>query len=182
MNKRKHSSSCSGLSIGPLFLAVVLIAAAAWYISGHWFQLMVITGDSMSPTYHSGQFTAIDRHDRSFGEGDVVALRCENLHAILVKRIAAGPGDTVVITGIYNDKPGHFTDEYADGLDNIYTLLRYAHFDGIIFPAGRFNREDVRERIFSILRNLDTPCVVLEHQVDDFECFYPPQREYIKHL
>ncbi len=88
--------------------------------------------------------------------------------------------DTVVITGIYNDKPGHFTDEYADGLDNIYTLLRYAHFDGIIFPAGRFNREDVRERIFSILRNLDTPCVVLEHQVDDFECFYPPQREYIK--
>ena len=51
MNKRKHSSSCSGLSIGPLFLTVVLIAAAAWYISGHWFQLMVITGDSMIGEY-----------------------------------------------------------------------------------------------------------------------------------
>lgn len=88
--------------------------------------------------------------------------------------------DTVIITGIYNDKPGHFTDDYMAGMDNIYTLLKYSRFDGIIFPAGRFNREDQRDRIFSILRELDTPCVVLEHEEEGFECLYPPQREYIR--
>ena len=30
--------------------------------------------------------------------------------------------DTVIITGIYNDKPGHFTDDYMAGMDNIYTV------------------------------------------------------------
>ena len=159
MNKRKHSSSCSGLSIGPLFLTVVLIAAAAWYISGHWFQLMVITGASMSPTYHSGQFTAIDRRDRSFGEGDVVALRCENLHAILVKRIAAGPGDTVVITGghlLINGRPspvyGEIPFENAGILEEERTL---SEGSWIVFGDNIAQSRDSRDERVGIVQEKD---------------------------
>lgn len=102
----------------------------------------------------------------------------------LISGVAAVIGkygyDTVLITGVFNDKPEHFSDEYTSGMDNIYTLLQYASLDGIIFPAGRFNREDQKERIYSILRKLSVPCIVLEDPAEDFETLYPSQREYIR--
>ena len=88
--------------------------------------------------------------------------------------------DTVLITGLLNVLGNSGEDHYSAGLENIYTLLEYAEFDGIVFAAGRFLHNEMRDKILDILRRREIPCVVLEHKCDDFDCIYPPQREYIK--
>ena len=77
-----------------LFLCIPVLA---WYISANWLQVMLIQGRSMEPAYHHMQFVVLNRYDRVFQRGDVAAFRCEGLSSILVKRIAAIPGDTAVI-------------------------------------------------------------------------------------
>ena len=83
-----------GLCILALFLLCL-------YISRFWYQVMLIQGDSMEPSYHSGQLVLLDKHTKQFGSGDVVAFRCHGLDAVLVKRIVAVPGDTVwIVDGV----------------------------------------------------------------------------------
>lgn len=60
---------------------------------------MLIRGNSMVPSYRNMQFTILDRHGSDFSYGDVIAFRCDSLSSILVKRVAACPGDTVIIKG-----------------------------------------------------------------------------------
>ena len=73
------------------------IIIAAYYISTYQYQLMIIQGQSMHPTYHNLQIVILDKRDKDFQAGDVIAFRCGALQAILVKRIVAVPGDTVHI-------------------------------------------------------------------------------------
>lgn len=73
------------------------IPLLAWFISNNWFQLMLIQGESMAPAYGHMQLVALNRYDRTFEPGDVAAFWCEELSCVLVKRIAAVPGDTVII-------------------------------------------------------------------------------------
>ena len=77
-----------------LVLAIVILAALC---SRYWFQLMLIQGESMAPAYHSWQLVALDKRARDLRAGDVIAFRCDGLDAVLVKRVAAGPGDTAQI-------------------------------------------------------------------------------------
>lgn len=88
--------------------------------------------------------------------------------------------DTVLITGLLNVLGDSANDGYSAGLENIYTLLEYAEFDGVVCAAGRFLHPALRDKILDILRRRDIPCVILEHSCEDFDCIYPPQREYIK--
>ena len=69
----------------------------AWYISANWYQLTMIQGRSMHPTYRHLQMVLLNKHEKDYRRGDVVAFSCEGLSAVLVKRIAAEPGDTVMI-------------------------------------------------------------------------------------
>lgn len=77
-----------------LWLCIPLVA---WYISGNWYQLMLIQGESMAPAYHHLQLVVLNKHDRNFQHGDVAAFWCEELSCVMVKRIAAVPGDRAVI-------------------------------------------------------------------------------------
>ncbi len=77
--------------------AVILIFLLCLYISTFWCQVMLIQGDSMEPAYHDWQFVLLDKHTEAFGIGDVVAFRCKGLDGLLVKRIAAVPGDALQI-------------------------------------------------------------------------------------
>jgi len=52
----------------------------------------------MEPTYHEHQLLLIDRRAERFDSGTVVAFRQEGLGALLVKRIAAVPGDEVWVS------------------------------------------------------------------------------------
>lgn len=84
----------------------------------------------MLPAYHNWQLVVLDKRANDYRPGDVVAFRCEGLNAVLVKRIAAGPGDTVQILNgtlyvngeisrVYSEK-GIF--EYAGMLSDSLTL------------------------------------------------------------
>lgn len=84
-------------SISRWLFAAVLTLALSYYVSNNWYSVMMIQGDSMIPSYHDKQFVILDRHSNAFSYGDVVAFQCENLSSVLVKRIAACPGDRVSI-------------------------------------------------------------------------------------
>lgn len=73
----------------------------------------------MTPAYHHLQLVMINKHDRNFQRGDTAAFWCEELSCVLIKRIAAIPGDSVVIrdetlyvndqiSEVYNE-PGKFS-------------------------------------------------------------------------
>lgn len=51
----------------------------------------------MEPSYHAYQIVILDKRYRDFQRGDVIAFTCEDFPALLVKRIAAVPNDTVEI-------------------------------------------------------------------------------------
>lgn len=74
-----------------LIVAAVLIVASALYISVYWYQLLLIQGDSMSPTYKNLQLVVIDKHNGDYTYGDVIA--CRKGKTVLVKRIVGMPGD-----------------------------------------------------------------------------------------
>lgn len=75
-------------------IAVVLLT---FYISRHYYQVCLIHGSSMEPTYHSWQLALIDRRAATPQPGTVVAVRCQGLDATIVKRVVAVPGDTLFI-------------------------------------------------------------------------------------
>lgn len=77
--------------------ALLCIILLCLYISVFHFQLMLVQGDSMAPTYHSWEFVLLDKHGSAYQRGDVVAFRCRGLQSVLIKRVAAVPGDTVDI-------------------------------------------------------------------------------------
>ena len=76
-----------------------IIPLIVWYISLNWYQLMLIQGNSMAPTYRHLQLVVLDKHSEQYKPGDVIAFYSENLDCVLVKRIIAGPEDTAQITG-----------------------------------------------------------------------------------
>lgn len=51
----------------------------------------------MEPTYHDWQMVWLDKRNDLYTYGDVIAFHCDSLDRILVKRVAALPGDSVHI-------------------------------------------------------------------------------------
>lgn len=110
-----------------LYLGIPLLA---WYISQNWYQLTLIQGKSMEPTYSHMQLVVLNRHNRAFTQGDVIAFRCDGLSSVLVKRVIAGPSDTAQIvdgTLFVNDQisqiyPDTGTIAYAGILTDPVTL------------------------------------------------------------
>lgn len=78
---------------------LALIGAASWYVSAYFAQLMIIQGQSMSPSYHGWQPVILCKRFKGLEAGDVVAFECGALDALLVKRIVGVPGDRVQIRG-----------------------------------------------------------------------------------
>lgn len=93
----RHLLPLSRLSKTWYFVLILSIIVFSYYISANWYQLSLIHGESMSPAYHNLQFVIIDRHSKDYTYGDVIAFRCDGLKSVLVKRIAACPGDMVEI-------------------------------------------------------------------------------------
>ena len=78
-------------------IPILLVILFAGICSRYWFQLMLIQGDSMLPTYHHLQLVLLDKRGDEYEQGDVIAFRCDGLSSVLVKRIVAGPGDETII-------------------------------------------------------------------------------------
>jgi signal peptidase I len=94
-----------------LWLGIPLLA---WYISANWYQVMMIQGESMAPSYHHLQLVMLKKHDRDFRRGDTVAFWCEEFSCVLVKRIAAVPGDNAVIRDGTLYVNGHVSEIYEE--------------------------------------------------------------------
>lgn len=121
-------------------LAIILIIMAAWYISEFHYQLMLIQGDSMSPSFHHLQLVVLDKHSEEFSYGDVVAFRCAGLDAVLVKRVVACPGDTVQIVFL-NEMSSNGQDTSELGALNVKK-------GGILLVNGEINTVYGREAVF----------------------------------
>ena len=76
------------------FLMVIL---AAYLFSKYAFQLLLIQGRSMEPTYHPFSLVLIDKRGSLPARGDVIIFRAPELRSKLVKRVVGIPGDTLVI-------------------------------------------------------------------------------------
>lgn len=127
-----------------LWLGIPLLA---WYISCNWYQLMLIQGRSMVPAYHPMQLVVLNRHDRDFQRGDVAAFWCEGLSCVLVKRIAAVPGDRVVIRDHTLYVNGHVSGIYAEPGGFSYAGILE---EEIVLAPGEYlmlgdNREESRD-------------------------------------
>ena len=51
----------------------------------------------MEPSDHNMQLVVLNKIDRLYQLGDVIAFQCKGLNSVLVKRIVAGEGDTAYI-------------------------------------------------------------------------------------
>lgn len=94
MRYSRLSNKITKIRLFGLIMCVILLS---YYISANWYQLSLIHGDSMIPAYHNMQLVIIDRHSKDYIYGDAIIFRCENLDTVLVKRVAACPGDMIVI-------------------------------------------------------------------------------------
>lgn len=70
------------------FVVAVIVFLVVLLINKYWVQLMLIQGNSMTPTFHHMQLVLVCKHPKTYSAGDVIAFQCEGLDCVLVKRIA----------------------------------------------------------------------------------------------
>lgn len=75
---------------------LIVVAAIAVLIATLFLPILQISGDSMSPTYQNGEIVVLFKSS-NFDRGDVIGFYYQG--KILLKRVIALPGDTVVIDG-----------------------------------------------------------------------------------
>ena len=73
---------------------LVVVAAVSVLIATLFLPILQISGDSMAPTFQNGEIVVLFKN-RAFDTGDVIGFYYQG--KILLKRVIAGPGDTVVI-------------------------------------------------------------------------------------
>ena len=111
------------------------VCLLAFLVSRFFVQVILIHGESMEPAFHSGQLTLIDKWTKEYQYNDVVAFRCEELSAILIKRIVGMPGDTIQITdGILYRNGEAVRLEYGTGSLSYGGLAS----EGIILGEGEY--------------------------------------------
>lgn len=84
-------------------ISLLLLGLSVRLLSAYVVQLYFVSGDSMAPTYTSGQPVLLQKWGLPdcLDRDDIVIIRSKNLHRDIVKRIVALPGDTVqIIDGI----------------------------------------------------------------------------------
>ncbi len=78
-----------------IYIAVLLITL---FISANLYQVTLVQGNSMVPSYKNMQLAIIDKRAKTFQCGDVIAFYCPALDCIMIKRIIAVSGDSILIT------------------------------------------------------------------------------------
>lgn len=130
----------------------------------------VVHGDSMEPNVHDGDVCLCWRLSKKYRYGDVVFFKSKGAGEILVKRVIAGPGDTIEINGygqvIVNDVILHeafiYSETYAyvGGLEYPLTLGENEYFcmgdnrqnslDSRLRQVGIVNKHDIIGKILLI--------------------------------
>jgi signal peptidase I len=82
----------------PYIVMLALVVLLCLLCSIFCFQLLLIQGESMEPTFKAGQLCVINKFDRNYQAGDCILFYSEGPAQHLVKRVAATPGDIVEIS------------------------------------------------------------------------------------
>ena len=78
------------LSIIPFFLALVVI------VNGFFLGFAYVSGESMEPSYHDGEFALIYHNNVTYERDDVIIIQKDEK---LIKRLKGLPGDYLVVDG-----------------------------------------------------------------------------------
>ena len=78
-------------------ILAIFICCSSYFISTYYYQVMLIQGESMSPTYHNMSMVLLNKFSENYSYGDVIAFQSTKLASVLVKRVVACPGDTIYI-------------------------------------------------------------------------------------
>ncbi len=96
-----------------LIIVLVVVLPIRLFIA----QPFIVNGESMDPTFHSGEYLIVDQVTYAFEDptrGSVIVFRFpEDASKFFIKRIIGLPGETVRIEG---GRVSIFNTEYPDGL------------------------------------------------------------------
>lgn len=79
-------------------IQTLCVMAVVYLLLTVFFGIMIVHGDSMSPSFNDGDIALLWRLNGSYKQGDVVLFESDASPETLVKRVIAGPQDTVEIT------------------------------------------------------------------------------------
>lgn len=133
--KISNSGKLAGRYLNGLLIFTVVLVIA-FYVSENWFQIVLVHGESMSPTYHDLQFALLDKCSEEYTYGDIIVFECDELESVLIKRIVACPKDVVDIKDgkLYvNNEVSNYIDkgkkiEYAGIAENSIKLGNNEYF------------------------------------------------------
>jgi len=146
---KKRYSWFDLLNVIPVFLVFIII------VNGFFFGFAYVSGDSMTPNYHDGDFVVIYHASDNYQLGDVIIIQNEEK---LIKRIEAMPGSLLRVNqdGVY-----------VDGT-LVETSIRpgFVAYDGVI-PDGYYfvmgdNRDNSSDsRYFGLVADTDILGIVI---------------------
>ena len=124
-------------------LTLMVIVGSSRFLIG----FIEITGESMSPTLTSGDWTLVLKKNGPFPRGSILLVRPKTSETLFVKRLIGQPGERLEFKDGYlyiNDKKTEepYVKEYIDD----YTFPKVTVPQGHIFVLGdnRFYTEDSR--------------------------------------
>ena len=126
-----------------LIIAAVIAVVCA-YISAFHVQLLLIRGNSMTPTYSSFTFALLNKHETMPERGDVIAFRVPGVKGALIKRVVGIPGDVLYASDAAIQLNGDIHPDYF-GLKYYGVLNREVRLaEGEYFVMGD-NTEESRD-------------------------------------
>ena len=125
LNRENNKKEYKKTFRNTIFILVV-VSAFAVLVSSFFITVLKVTGDSMTPTFETGQIV-IAQNSSTFETGDVIAFYYNN--KVLIKRVIGSPGDWINI-----DEDGNVTVNGV-AIDEPYVdALSYGENTDITFP------------------------------------------------
>lgn len=136
------------LDIIPIIISILLVIGINFC-----FQLVLVNGDSMNPTYQNNDFLIFSKiayKNHSPQKGDIVIVdgKSKDLDIDIIKRVVATPGDTVEIKKgqlIINDKK--VKEDYIDETMN-KDMHKMTVKKNTVFIMGDNRNHSIDSRVF----------------------------------
>lgn len=87
--------------------------------------------------------------------------------------------DVIVLTNTTHTDALDSPNEHAISEENIYSLIENGVFDGVIYVSQYFHKEELQERIVSMIRAAGIPCAEIGDTVPEFAHFKITERQAI---
>lgn len=79
------------------FFSLITIILLTFFISKYCYQVTLVQGNSMLPTYKNGQLALINKYSKDYAHNDVILFYSPKLNETLIKRIIGVPDDFIQI-------------------------------------------------------------------------------------